>query len=77
MRQREGGHHTGQLPEAPNRQHETEQEEQVIEALKDVFEPESDERPRGLEPRRIQMNQARIADELKRALRPVRRFETK
>lgn len=64
MRQREAGDHRGQRPQAPQRDHQAGDEQQVVAAVEDVAEARLDEAQRGLVPARVQVHLARVAVEL-------------
>ena len=73
----EGGDDRHQRADAAERNHQAEQEQQVIHAAQDVEEPVHDEAPRRLEPARIQRHDARVAVELERALGSARGQQSK
>ncbi len=60
MRDRERGDQQDELPELPERYHQTKQEQQVVGPLQDVEESRFDEAPGGLVPARVEPDQARI-----------------
>ena len=62
-------------PQAPERDHQAGQEQQVVGALQDVPEAVDHEPQRGLVPAGIEADQSRIAVELERARGAVRRQE--
>ena len=62
-------------PQAPERDHEAEQEQQVVDALEDVPEARDDEAQRRLMPARIEPHEAGVAVELEGAHGPARRQE--
>ena len=61
VRDREGGDDDDERPEAAERDHQAEQEEQVVGAVENVKEARDDEAPRRLVPARIEPHQPRIA----------------
>src|SRR6266566_2409767 len=64
MRHCKRGHHRDQRAEAAERDHQAEQEQQVVGPVQDVEEAELDEPASGLMPSGIQVDQSRIANEL-------------
>ena len=74
MRDGERRHDQDERAEPPERDHQAQQEQQVIGAVEDVQEPSVHESPRRLVPARIQPHQAGIAGQLERALRAGRRL---
>ena len=69
MRDRERGDDDDQRPQPAERDHEADQEQQMVGAFEDVPEARHDEAQRRLMPARIETHQARIAVELERARR--------
>src|SRR5258708_19552512 len=65
-----------QRSRSPERDHDTEQEQQVIDAFENVPKAGYDEAQRGLVPARIETQKPRIAMEFKRARLTTRRHET-
>jgi hypothetical protein len=68
MRGSEGSDYDDERAETPKRDHETQQAQQVIDAAEDMKEPVGDEARGGLEPPRVEPDEARVAVELKDAL---------
>jgi hypothetical protein len=75
VRDGERGHHRDQRAEAAERDHQAEQEQQVIGAVEDVEEAELDELQRRLVPARIELDQTGVAEELETAHRAAGRQE--
>ena len=71
MGHREGRDDRDERTEATERDDQAEQEEQVIDAVEDVEEALLDKEPRGLQPARIDVDDARIVVQRQRALRPA------
>ncbi len=76
VRQREGRDHDQQRRQPAERDHEAEQEEQVIDAVQDMEKAQRDEASGGLVPAWIQADESGIAGQLERALRARRRHES-
>ena len=64
-----------QRPHAAERDHEAQQEQQVIDAVEDVQKARLDETQRRLVPARIEPHQAGVAVQVERALGAARRQE--
>src|SRR5262249_22701255 len=75
MRHREGGDDADQRAEAAERDDETEEKQQVIDAVEDVTESQADEAERRLMPAWIQLHQTRIAVQIERADRAAWEYE--
>ena len=65
MRHGEGRDDDDERAETAKRNHQAQQEQQVIDATEDVEEPVHDESRRGLEPARVEPDEPRVAVELK------------
>ena len=68
MRDGEGGDDDGERAQTTKRNHQAQQEQQVIDTAEDMEEPVHDEPRRGLEPARVEPDETRVAVELERAL---------
>ena len=77
MRDRERGDDQDEGAQAPEGDHEAQQEQQVVRPVEDVEEAEGDEPKGGLMPSRIQPDQARIAGQLEGPDRASGREEPK
>ena len=77
MRDCKRGHDRDQRAEAPERNHQAQQEQQVVGAVEDVEESLLTKRQRRLIPARIEPDQPGIALELERARRAAGRQEPK
>src|SRR2546422_3019609 len=69
MRNGERAHRQDERAQAPEREHEAKQEQQVVDSVQDVQEPQLDEPQRSLVPARIKPDEARVAVELVSARR--------
>ena len=72
---RERGDDEHERPKAAERDHEAEEEQQVVGAVEDVNEAELDEPQRRLVPARIEPDESRIPRQLERPFDAVRRTE--
>ena len=77
VRDGERGDDRDERPDAPNGNHETQHEQQVVDAAEYVRESQADEGERGLVPLRIELHQAWITVVLKCALDTARWQEAK
>ena len=77
MRDGERGDDRDERAEAPEWDHEAPQEQQVVDAVQDVEEPQLDEPQGGLVPSRIEPDQARITGVLEGANNATGRQEPK
>src|SRR5437588_690502 len=68
-------HDADERPQPPKRDHEAQQEQQMIGPVEDVKEPEPDEGHRRLQPTGVQSDKTRIARKLERTDSPARRQE--
>src|SRR5262245_54452600 len=73
MRERESGDYDDQLSKSPDRNDETEHEQQVLDAVQNVLETQHDEPPRGLMPAWIETHGTGVAEVFECAYRPARR----
>ena len=71
----ERGHDDDERPQLPERDHQAEQEQQMVGAVQDVPEPGHDKTQSGVVPARIEPNQAGIAMKLECARDAVGRHE--
>ena len=76
VRDGEGRDDGDQRAEAAERDDQAEQEQQVVGAVQNVLEAKLHEAPRGLEPARVEFDQARVAPELEGADRVVRQHQS-
>src|SRR5579863_6992412 len=72
----EGGHYGNQRAKPPERDHQTKQKQQMVRSIQDMKEAQLHKLGGGLEPARIQANEARITEKFKRTNRSARRQET-